>query len=138
MAEHKIKEGMGITVEKVVSTSDTAATYGSGALDFLMSTPAVVTMIIDASAKLLDPLVPEGYITVGKKLELVHNKPTPVFEKVVLAINVKAVKEDDVLLEFSASDSEGVACQGTYERAVVNTDRLLETAYRNKKKEESE
>ena len=58
--------GESLTLQKVVTESDTALNYGSGKLEQLFSTPSLVAMMIEASSKLLDVHLPEGYITIGQ------------------------------------------------------------------------
>lgn len=129
MIEHGIKEGMSIFFDKEVDSSDTAAAYGSKALDFLMSSPALVGMLINASAALLDPLVPQECVTVGNSVELYHEKPTLLGENVRLVVTVKAVAGDKISLEFIAYDKVGVIARGKHERYVVLGDDILADAY---------
>lgn len=129
MIDHKIREGMSIFYDKEVTNSDTAAAYGSKALDFLMSTPALVGMLIDASAKLLDPLVPSDCVTVGNSVELYHEKPTLLGENVRLVVTVVKVGGERIWLEFEAHDKVGVIARGKHERFVVMGDDVLSSAY---------
>jgi len=129
MIEHGIKEGMSIFYDKEVTTGDTAAAYGSKALDFLLSTPALVGMLINASAELLDPLVPQECVTVGNSVELYHEKPTLLGENVRLVLTVKNVDGDRISLDFVAHDKVGVIARGKHERFVVLGDDVLNAAY---------
>jgi len=129
MIEHRIKEGMSIFYDKEVTSGDTAAAYGSKALDFLMSTPALVGMLIDASAQLLDPLVPSDCVTVGSSVEIYHEKPTLLGENVRLVVSVAKVGGDRIWLEFEAHDKVGVIARGKHERFVVQGDDVLSAAY---------
>lgn len=129
MIEHGIKEGMSIFFDKEVVSSDTAASYGSKALDFLLSTPGLVAMLINASAELLDPLVPKDCLTVGNSVELYHEKPTLLGENVRLVVTVKQVEGDRILLDFVAHDKVGVIARGKHERYVVLGDDVLHVAY---------
>jgi fluoroacetyl-CoA thioesterase len=129
MIEHGIKEGMSIFFDKEVDSSDTAAAYGSKALDFLLSSPALVAMLINASAELLDPLVPSECVTVGSSLELHHEKPTLLGENVRLVVTVKQVSGERISLDFVAHDKVGVIAMGKHERFVVLGDDVLNAAY---------
>jgi fluoroacetyl-CoA thioesterase len=129
MIEHGIKEGMSIFFDKEVDSSDTAAAYGSKALDFLLSSPALVGMLINASAELLDPLVPQECVTVGNSVELYHEKPTLLGENVRLVVTVKTVAGDKISLEFIAYDKVGVIARGKHERFVVLGEDVLDSAY---------
>jgi predicted thioesterase len=103
-------------------------------MDFLISTPAILTMTIEATRDLLDPLLPDGYITVGKNIDLSHERPTLVGETVTLVITVIDVKGESVFLDITGHDSTGVICKGTYERSIVDKDHLIDIAYRRAKK----
>lgn len=129
MIEHGIKEGMSIFYDKEVVSSDTAAAYGSKALDFLLSTPALVAMLINASAELLDPLVPDECITVGSSVELFHEKPTLLGENVRLVVTVRQVNGDRISLDFDAHDKVGIIARGKHERFVVMGNDVLDAAY---------
>ena len=130
MIEHKIKEGMTITFEKEIRDRDTMGEYGSTTLDYLMSTPSMVAILISASAKLLNPLVPEGSVTVGGSVELRHEQPTLLGEKVWMVVTVSQVNDNRISLEFIASDKSGVIARGKHERFVVNGENVLDAAYK--------
>lgn len=134
MENYKISEGLTISLEKEVVASDTAEAMGSGVFNFLLSTPAIITLLINTSVKMLDHLLPAGLVTVGKNIELLHLKPTPVGEKITLVITVKKVQGTSVIMDYILKDSTGVSCKGTYERQIVNSEVLLETAYSKTKK----
>jgi len=130
MIEHNIKEGMSITFEKEIRERDTIGDYGSNSLDYLMSTPSLMAILISASAKLLNPLVPEGSVTVGGSVELRHEQPTLLGEKVWMVVTVKEVNGDRISLEFVANDKSGVIAKGKHERFVVKGEDVLDAAYK--------
>lgn len=131
MIDHKIKEGMTTTYVKEANTGDAMSTAGaSGILDCLVSTPAIFRMIIDASVGMLDPLLPGDYVTVGKSIELNHEKPTMIDELITIRLVVKKIDNDRVHLEFTGHDSIGEICKGKYERVIVNRQLLMENAYK--------
>lgn len=130
LINHNINEGLSTVYTKEVDTSDAGSEHGSGALDFLLSTPAILTMIIDASVGLLDHLLPEDFITVTKNIEMSHEKPTMIGEKISLVLTVDKINEDRILLSFIGHDSEGIICRGTHKRVIVNRNRLIESAYK--------
>lgn len=135
MIEHKIVHGLSTIYKKEAGQADAMPSDGhdGGIMDFLVSTPAVFAMIIEASRNLLDPLLPDGFITVGKNVELSHERPTLVGETITLVITVTKVKGESVYLEVTGHDGTGVVCKGTYERVIVNKDHLIDIAYRRSK-----
>jgi len=130
MIEHKIKEGMSITFEKEILGRDTIGDYGSKVVDYLLSTPSLVAILISASAKLLNPLVPEDSVTVGSSVELRHEKPTLLGEKIWMVVTVREVIGDRISLDFVASDKVGVIARGKHERFVVIGEGILDAAYK--------
>jgi predicted thioesterase len=131
MINHRIKAGLSTIYKCEGCLSDALPHSGSaGILDYLISTPALMAMIIEASSKLLDPLVPEDHITVGKVIELDHQKPTVIDGNITIIITVTKVDGDRVYLDIVGHDDIGQVCQGKYERVIVNKDTLIDSAYR--------
>ncbi len=134
MIEHKIVAGISTIYKTEARHQDTLpCSSGTGIMDCLISTPALMTMVITASSELLDPLLPEGYITVGKNMELSHERPTLVGEMITLAITVTKIKGDTIHLEVTGHDSTGLICRGSFDRSIVNRDHLIDIAYRRSK-----
>jgi predicted thioesterase len=102
-------------------------------MDFLVSTPAILSMAIKASSEMLDPLLPDGYITVGKNIDLTHERPTLIGETLTLVVTVSKIKGENIYLEIAGHDSTGVICKGIYERTIVDKNHLIDIAYRRSK-----
>jgi fluoroacetyl-CoA thioesterase len=131
MINHKITVGLSSIYKCEGCLSDAMPHSGSeGILDYLISTPAIMAMIIDASSSLLDPLLPEDYITVGKFIELDHEKPTIIDGDISIIITVTKVDGDRIHLEITGHDAIGQVCRGKYERVIVNKNTLIDSAYR--------
>ncbi len=129
MIDHKITKGMSIIYNREISSGDTATGFGSGVLDYLLSTPAIVSMVIEGSIKLLDQLVPSDYITVGGKIEITHEKPTLLGESVHIVLTVEEVDGDRIVLDAAVHDHVGVVARGKHERFIVNSEKLMAAAY---------
>lgn len=127
LVNHKIYEGLTMTYEKVTTAADSYIS-NSTSIDNLLSSPALLSTIIEVSCKMLDKLLPEDYITVGRNLELFHYNPTLIGEKISIAITVKKVDKQRVHLEFVGSDYLGEFCKGNYEKVIVNKNTLMESA----------
>jgi predicted thioesterase len=131
MIDHKIKVGLSKIYKCEGCLSDALPHSGSsGILDYLISTPAIMAMIIDASSNLLDPLVPSDYITVGKMIELDHQKPTIIDGDITIILTVTKVEGDRIFLDIVGHDAIGQVCQGKYERVIVNKNTLIDSANR--------
>ncbi|MEI8216592.1 MAG: hypothetical protein WCF96_05790 [Eubacteriales bacterium] len=131
MINHRITVGLSTIYKKEGSSSDALPATGiTGILDYLISTPAILTMIIEASSALLDPLLPEGYITVGKNIELSHENPTMVDGTISIVLTVTGVGGNRIHLNFSGHDAIGEVCKGRYERVIVKQNDLLDVVYK--------
>ncbi len=124
----KFKVGESYTVQKVVTEADTALNYGSGQLENLFATPSLVAMMIEASARLLDQGLPEGFISIGKSVYADHGKPTVLGETVTVKVSVDKVDGNNVRLKMEAFDEIGLIGTGEHLRTVVNKRSLLERA----------
>nr|WP_312578652.1 hypothetical protein [Sedimentibacter sp.] len=129
---NKIYEGISFTYEKVTTAADSYIS-NSSSIDSLLSSPSLLSMVIDISCKMLDKLLPDDYITVGRNLELSHYNPTLIGEKITITITVKKVDKQRVHLEFVGSDYLGEFCKGKYEKVIVSRNALIESAVKRAK-----
>lgn len=131
--EHKIRVGLSTIHKREGTLQGMYSQSGSNdSLDYLLSTPEVLDIIIEASAQMLDPLLPNGYITVGKYIELSHEQPTLTLtsEAISTVITVSKISGNKIFLDFSSHDEIGLICKGTYERAIVDREKLREATYK--------
>lgn len=131
--EHKITAGLSTIHKREGSIRNTYAYSGSNdSLDYLLTTPEVLDIIIEASTKMLDPLLPTGYITVGKYIELSHEQPTLTLTGSTIStiLTVTEISGNKIFLDFSCHDEIGLICKGIYERAIVDKEKLMESTYR--------
>lgn len=124
----EFKVGDKITIQKLVREEDTALNYGSGQLENLLATPSLVALMIEASVKLLDASLPEGYITVGKDSYVSHQKPTVLGETVSLSVEISKFDNKEVEIKMEAYDEVGLIGTGIHKRVVVNKEALLNRA----------
>jgi len=133
MIDHKIIVGLSTIYKKEGSMHGNLSYSGSkGKLDYLLSTPEILDIIIEASNEMLDPLLPNGYITVGKYVELSHEQPTLtlVGGTISTIMTVTEIIENKIYLDFACHDEIGLVCKGKYQRAIINKDKLIEITYR--------
>lgn len=115
----ELKIGITASVQKVITQEDTALNFGSGALNNLLATPTLAALMIEASVKLIDPLLPEGYITIGKTLEIDHENPTIEGINVIVTARLMEVDGSRLSLEITATDEVGKIGIGYHERYIV-------------------
>ena len=127
--DNKIMEGLSMTYQRLTSASD-AYVANTSSIENLVSTPALLTMIVEASCKMLDHLLPQQYLTVGNKLELSHLNPTLVGDTITLILTVEKVDGNKILVDFVGADTNGRVCEGKYHKVIVDKSKLMENAYK--------
>ena len=83
MITHKIHVGLSTTYEKVITPADSYITK-SVQIENLMSTPALLSTVIEISWNMLKPYIPSDCITVVNDFKSSHFQPTMVEKRFVL------------------------------------------------------
>ncbi len=133
----ELKVGDNITIQKRVTLEDTALKYGTGKLHNLLATPSLVGLMIEASVKLIDSKLIEGFISVGKKVSVTHEKPTTIGETVSVNVEIKEIQNNRYLLSMKAYDESGVIGSGEHVRTIVNERWMMLKLEKQKKAIES-
>jgi len=123
-----IKVGMTLTLQKKISVDDTALNYGSGKIPNLFATPRLVAFLIEASSQLMDPKLPEGYVSVGHHIEVDHFNPTVVGSTVTIEVKIISAENGKYTLGMRAYDDFGQIGSGKHTRTVVNYEKMMEKA----------
>lgn len=117
----------GITVGKSHTITHTVLeqdTYGSRVPDSLhgqlLSSPGLVGMMINAAAQLINPLLPDGFVSVGKSVALTHEHPSVVGATVELTVTIREFEHHHVRLSMEAQDETGLIGTGEHVRSIVN------------------
>lgn len=113
-------------VEKTVTQEMTAAAVGSGALP-VFGTPFLAALMENAAAACLQEFLEEGRGSVGTRLDISHDAPTPVGMKVWAEAEIVSAAENGKTVNFAvrAWDEKGPIGQGKHTRAVINNERFL-------------
>jgi len=119
----KLKRGLKGTSELVVSEEHTAPRVGSGRVHVL-ATPVMINMIEAAALAAIEHLLPEGYQSLGTRLDIRHFAATPVGMRVRAEVEVEKVDGRTVNFRVSVSDEKEPIGDGTHERMVVNVQRF--------------
>jgi predicted thioesterase len=109
----------------VVAFEDTAARYGSGLVE-VYATPAMVALMEKTCLTSVLPFLPEGHGTVGVKVDITHNKATPVGMKVTCESTLVEVDRRRLVFELLAYDEKGEIGRGRHERFVIDTRKFME------------
>ncbi len=129
MLDYKvIEKGREMVIQRKVTERDASLNYGSGKVENLFATPRLVAMMIEASSMLVDNDLPEGFVSVGKHVEVDHFKPTMLGGTVSVTVKVEESDEAKVVLKMDAYDEVGKIGEGKHIRYIVNYAKLQERA----------
>lgn len=119
----KVKPGLKGASELVVAEEHTAPRVGSGRVHVL-ATPVMINVIEAAALAAIEHLLPEGYQSLGTRLDIRHFAATPVGMRVRASVEVEKVEGRTVSFRVSVSDEKEPIGDGTHERMVVNVQRF--------------
>ncbi len=122
--EINIKSGIEAYEEKTVSYDDTAAKYGSGLVE-VFATPAMIAMMEKTCLNSVLPFLPDGFTSVGTKVDITHTKATPIGMRVFCKSKLIEIDRKRLIFEVIASDEKGEIGRGQHERFIVNLDKFM-------------
>ncbi|MBP6978568.1 MAG: thioesterase family protein [Bacteroidales bacterium] len=119
----------GLTGKKriLVSEKDTAAAYGSGLVP-VFATPAMIALMENTAQESVRHYLPEGYTTVGSKVDIRHFRPTPTGKWVTCECILTDIHDATLTFAVSASDEKGLIGKGTHVRVIVDMEAFLAQA----------
>ncbi|HEX2356561.1 MAG TPA: hotdog domain-containing protein [Micromonosporaceae bacterium] len=120
--------GLSARVELTVVDSDTAQAMGSGDVPVL-GTPRVLALAEAATVAATATRLTPGTTTVGTRVELDHQAPTPVGRTVAAHAQLAKVDGRRLLFEVTVSDGTRVVAEGRVERVLVDRHRFVEKAF---------
>lgn len=119
--------GLAHEIHKKVEIDDTVGDV-SPYLNKLLSTSACIKCFVRAAIEVIDPHLPEGYITVGRTIEITHEAPSLLGAGVSFRATLREVSGNRLVFDLEGRDGLGVICRGSHERAVVNCIGLMDKA----------
>ena len=113
-------------VSREVTEALTARNIGSGTLP-VYGTPYLAALMENAAMDALQGFLSEGQGSVGIRIDITHDAPTPVGMTVTVEAEITSVSENGKLVEFSvrAWDERGPVGAGTHTRAIIHEERFL-------------
>ncbi|MDR2550856.1 MAG: thioesterase family protein [Desulfobulbus sp.] len=123
--EIQIPAGVKGKEEVMVTLETTAARYGSGLVE-VFATPAMVALMEKTCLVSVLPFLPEGFGTVGIKVDIAHTKATPVGMKVTCESTLVEVDRRRLVFELVAHDEKGEIGRGRHERFIIDTGKFME------------
>ena len=124
MTEYDILKGLRHSEQLVVEHKDTAAVYGSGALE-VFATPAMIALMEKTCLMAVYDKVGEGNTTVGIAVNIKHLKASPV--GATIRCEAELVEVDRRRLVFAVKCFEGdtLIGEGIHERFVVESAKFM-------------
>jgi fluoroacetyl-CoA thioesterase len=114
-----VQPGLTGEVRLVVGREHTAQHLGSGSVE-VFATPQMVLLMERAGVAAVDPLLPEGYRTVGGHLDVRHLAPTPVGFEVVATAELLEVDGRRLTFAVQAHDGVDPIGEGIHHRFIIN------------------
>jgi predicted thioesterase len=118
--EIRIETGVRGREELTVRPEDTAVHYGSGRVE-VFATPAMVGLMEKTCLDSVLPFLPEGFGTVGTKVDVTHGRATPVGRRVVCTSRLAEVDRRRLVFDVLAEDEKGEIGRGRHERFIIDT-----------------
>lgn len=103
-----------------VAEDQTAVKVGSGDLEVL-STPILIAFMENTALSLVSDSLEEGNTTVGIEMNVKHQAPSAVGDKILVEAKLIEQKKTILSFEIEAQNEDGVTIAiGDHKRAVVN------------------
>lgn len=119
-----LKPGLTRQQDFIVEETHTAAHIGSGAVKAL-ATPWMVAFMEITARTLLDEHLPEGYSSVGIRVNVRHLAPSALGSQLRAEVTVDAIAGYKVTLSVAVWDREQQVGAGNHERHVIDVQRFL-------------
>ena len=124
----KLYKGMTTTLQKKIGLDDIALNYGSGKIENLLATPKLVAFMVEACARLIDPTLPDGFVTVGHGISIEHYKPSLIGATVTVQVTVSTFESGKFMFNMWAYDEFGQIGEGSHTRSIVHHDSFIQKA----------
>lgn len=108
----------------VVDPEVTAQSIGSGTVEVL-ATPMMIALMEAVALDAVQEYLPEGWTTVGTKVDVEHTRATPVGESVQAEAVLVRQAGKSLMFYVQAMDSSGIIGQGYHRRAMVDREKFL-------------
>lgn len=103
----------------VVDVTNTAKTMGSGTLD-VFATPAMIALMEKTAWESVDWELDDGFATVGTRMEVTHDAPTPTGMRVTCETELVGIDGRKLSFEVRAYDEKGEIGKGIHERFIID------------------
>lgn len=111
-------------VNYIVEDKHIADFLGSGKVAVL-STPSMILMMEQTAMLGAQDYLPEGWITVGTRVDISHLQASKEGAKIKVIAKLKEVEGKHLTFEVAAFDGEEKIGEGIHERHIVNKEKFL-------------
>ncbi|RLG52141.1 MAG: thioesterase [Thermoproteota archaeon] len=125
MTEVDLKTGIRKKAQFMIREEHSAKSVGSGDVKVL-STPSMIAFMEAMSRDLVQPYLPEGYTTVGTRVDVRHLSPAPVGHEIIVISELTAVEGRKLIFKVEAFWKGNKIGEGKHERYIVNLERFLD------------
>ena len=122
--EYDALKGLHNSVTLVVEHKDTAAVYGSGALE-VFATPAMIALMEKTCLEGVADKIGEGNTTVGIAVNIKHLKASPVGSIIRCEAELIEVDRRRLVFKVMCFEDETLVGEGTHERFVVDSQKFM-------------
>lgn len=126
--ETDLRIGAQAQAEAVVEQKDTAKTVGSGLAE-VFATPMMIALMEKAAYTAVQPMLPEGYSTVGIRIDALHLAATPVGMRVRAKASLVEISGKKLVFDIEAFDERDKIGEARHERFIVEESRFTQKAY---------
>lgn len=121
----KLELGLNAVIEKNVEEKDSAENFGNIGVN-VFATPALISLIEVAAKSAVGLHLPNGYATVGTKIDVAHLAATPIGMKVNASATLIGISGKKLTFKVEVYDEVDKIGEGTHERFIINTDKFME------------
>lgn len=122
-----LETGIKGTQSVKAAEDNSAKTMGSGTLE-VFATPALAALMEKTAWMSVTPYLEAGYGTVGTRLEISHEAPTPLGMTVTCDSELTEIDGRRLVFTVTARDERGLIGRGTHERFIIEEEKFQRKA----------
>ena len=122
--EYDMLKGLRYSEKLVVEHKDTAAVYGSGALE-VFATPAMIALMEKTCLESVADKIGEGNTTGGIAVNIKHLKASPVGSTIHCEAEIVEVDRRRLVFEVKCFEGETLVGEGIHERFIVDSQKFM-------------
>ena len=120
-----LEVGMKYEIDRVVTENDTAAKAASGSVEVL-ATPIMIAWMEEASLRLAQKELEEGFTTVGTEVNIKHLKGTLVGKTVKVLSTLKEIDRKRLVFDVEVIEDGIAVGTGSHTRFIIDTAKFYE------------